>query len=318
MAPNRNIVVQPRDLDLLCDLFESRIFTLAQISKIHFDGRAEMAKKRVFKLKQAGLIAERKRHVNEPSILFLARPGFDLLRVKGLLNGYPEFTTATLIKRANVSAQTVDHELEVADVRVAISCGIFPTVEFSISEFVTWPLLVEFAVAHPVTRKEMLVKPDGFFRVHEKESDGLENEHAFFLEVDRSTEAIERLVEKAQCYLAYYNSGGYAHRNGALLSDYRNYPFRVLIVAKTAERRNNLALRLLEAYPPILTHTWLTTLSEVLGNPLGPIWVCPADYRGFAEREQSPSFRKGEYRRNIARDDFLESTLTKRGIFEDG
>lgn len=68
----------------------------------------------------------------------------------------------------------------------------------------------------------MLVKPDGFIRIHEKEKgDGL-FEHSFFLEVDRSSETQDTLVARAGCYWDYYKSGGFAMRNGAARTAYRS------------------------------------------------------------------------------------------------
>jgi len=49
------VQLQPRDFELLRGLFESRVMTLAHVSALYFDGKREMAKKRVQKLKAAGL-----------------------------------------------------------------------------------------------------------------------------------------------------------------------------------------------------------------------------------------------------------------------
>jgi len=52
---------QERDLRILRNLFESRIMTAAHIAALHFDGKREMTKKRLQKLKVAGLLGERRR-----------------------------------------------------------------------------------------------------------------------------------------------------------------------------------------------------------------------------------------------------------------
>ena len=64
---------QKRDFDFLCGLFESRIMTAGHIATIYFDGKREYTKKRLQKIKAAGLIGERRRNANEPAILFLTR-----------------------------------------------------------------------------------------------------------------------------------------------------------------------------------------------------------------------------------------------------
>jgi hypothetical protein len=57
------------------------------------------------------------------------------------------------------------------------------------------------------------------------------------------------LAEKALCYRDFYASGGFALRCGATAAEFRDYPFRVLIILQTAERRNNTAERLMNCTP---------------------------------------------------------------------
>jgi hypothetical protein len=271
--------LQERDFAMLCGLFESRLMTATHIAALHFAGSKEAAKKRLQKVKAAGLISERKRRVNEPAVLFLTRKGFTLLSNENLLSDYPRLSAAAFEKRADVSALTIRHELEVMDVKAAFYSALKDSETFSIVEFSTWPRLHEFKAMRPgYDSVEILVKPDGFIRIHEKEKDGGVSEHTFFLEVDRSTETQGTLVNRAGCYLDYYKSGGFAVANGAPRSDYKEFPFRVLIVLKTAERRNNTAARLVQGNPPIRTLVYLSTLQEVLADPIGGVWVRPADY----------------------------------------
>src|SRR6266568_1130207 len=273
-----SISFQQRDFDLLRLLFESRTLTLSQAATLCFEGRQEAAKKRIQKLKTAGLIGERPRRTFESSVLFLGRKAFGLLNEKGILADYPAFSLSALAKRAQVSPLTLRHELEVADVKVAFHSAIKKSEVFTIAEFSTWPLLHEFrACRNGRDGGEVVVRPDGFIRIRERHADAGLSEHTFFLEVDRSTETQNILVTRAGCYLNYYQSGDFAVKNGAPQSAYKDYPFRVLMVFKTAERRNNTAAELLQHSPPILTHTWLTTFQEVTDEPLGEIWIRPID-----------------------------------------
>jgi hypothetical protein len=306
---------QERDFRVLRDLFESRIMTSAQAALLHFAGSREAAKKRLQKLKAAGLVGERKRRVNEKSVLFLTRKGFSLLAAENLLPEFPRLTATAFEKRADVSALTIRHELEVMDVKAAFHSALNKSKTFTIAEFGTWPRLHEFkARAAESERGEVLVKPDGFIRIHEKENDSGVSEHTFFLEVDRSTETQATLVNRAGCYLHYYKSGGFAVRNGADRSAYKEFPFRVLIVLKNFERRNNTAERLLENNPPILTQTYLSTLEEVLADPLKEIWIRPVDYSGglkastFGIRNRPTAIG---YRRRSEREALVEATVRK-------
>lgn len=85
----RRIELQPRDHALLRGLFESRVMTLAHAADLDFAGRAEMAKKRVQRLKAAGLVRERPLRAYEPSVLFLTDRTFRILSDRGHLSYYP-------------------------------------------------------------------------------------------------------------------------------------------------------------------------------------------------------------------------------------
>jgi Replication-relaxation len=308
-----------RDLAILGGLFESRVMSAAHIAALYFSGSKEAAKKRLQKLKSAGLISERKRRVNEPSVLFLTRKGFTLLSNENFLSEFPRLSATAFEKRADVSALTIRHELEVMDVKAAFYSALKNSEIFSTAEFSTWPQLHEFKALRPgYDATEVLVKPDGFIRIHEKEKDGGVSEHTFFLEVDRSTETQSTLVNRAGCYLDYYKSGGFAVANGALRSGYKDFPFRVLIVLKSAERRDNTAKRLLESNPPIRTLVYLSTFDEVSKNPVGNIWVRPVDYRealGFVVSSKHLHPAK-VYRRQSQREALVEKTIKKLTLFE--
>jgi hypothetical protein len=314
-----NIQIQPRDLALLRGLFESRVMTASHISTLYFEGKCEYAKKRLQKLKAAGFIGERKRNVNEPSVLFLTRKGFAHLKSEGQLSEFPSFGANSFEARANVSHFTLRHELEIMDVKAAFHAALVKSEMFSIAEFSTWPLLHQFETSRDGYGSDILVKPDGFIHIHEREADGGLSEHCLFLEVDRSSETQDTLVNRAQAYLAYYKSGGFAVRNGATRDRFKEYPFRVLMVLKSAERRNNIAARLSENTPPILTMVWLTTLAEATANPLGAIWIQPKDYREvtkgtpFEAQTKIPAFG---YRRQPAREIFIEKTVKKLRLLE--
>jgi hypothetical protein len=314
------IQLQPRDFALLRSLFECRIMTLAHISTIFFGGKQEGAKKRMQKLKAAGFIAERRRHVSEPPILFLSTRGFRLLKAEGILHDYPKFDIPSLEKRAQVSDLTIRHELEVMDVKAAFHSVLPGAQNLSLKEFTTWPLLSEFSAPRSFGGGEMLVKPDGFILVEEKGEGTDLWSHSFFLEVDRSTEVQETLVNRIAGYNSFYRSGGFAERSGGNRSEFKEYPFRVLIVFKSAERRNNCAEGLLRLNPPILTLAYLTTITEAKADPTGAIWIRPLEYREAIKR--SPFDVEGtrqslKYRRSTERETFIEGRVQKKSLFAD-
>src|ERR1700722_12154455 len=317
--PNDSVDLQHRDLALLRGLFESRVMTANHIATLYFENKREYTKKRLQKLKAAGFIGERRRNANEPSILLLTRKAFTLLSSRGELSKYPSLRKNSFEARANVSDRTLRHELDIMDVRAACHSALAKSDKFSILEFSTWPLLHQFETSHPGHGADVLVKPDGFIRIHEKEEGTKGFAHDCFLEIDRSSEKQDVLIIKAGCYLDFYKSGGFAVRNGSSRDKFKEFPFRVLIVLKSAERRNNTAERLVQINPPILTQAWLTTFAEVTTDPLGEIWICPQDYREavtgtrFDYEHQKAAF---EYRRQAEREIFIEENIKKRKLLE--
>ena len=310
--------LQDRDFALLLGLFECRVMTTGHIAALFFDGKYEYAKKRLQKLKAAGFIRERKRQVNKPSVLFLTRKAFVALKNHGDLSEYPPLALTALEKRANVSDKTLRHELEVMDVKAAFHTAIAKSEKFTIGQFSTWPQLYEFNATRAGQGPDILVKPDGFIHIEEKEPDGI-YARDFFIEVDRSTEKQDILVDRASCYVDYYRHGGFAIRNGAARADFKDFPFRVLMVFKNAERRNNTAERLLNNNPPIRTQICLTTLAEVTADPLGSIWIEPKDYRATTDGtlfDTSQPIRKFGYRSRPEREILVESKIHKFHLLE--
>jgi hypothetical protein len=311
---------QDRDLALLRGLFESRVMSAGHSVALYFDGKNEAAKKRLQKLKAAGFIGERTRRAFEPSVLFLTRKGLEILQQRGVLSEYPPFDLPALDRRARVSDLTIRHELEVMDVKTAFHAAVRKMPALNIAEFSTWPLLHEFRAYHPNGHGvEVLMKPDGFIRIHETEANGEKFERTFFLEVDRSSEVQDKLITKAGCYFEYYKSGGFAVKNGATRDNYKQFPFRVLMVFKTAERRNNTAERLVQLASSSLNQVWLATFGDATTDPFGPVWIRPTEYRDatrntpFDAERQTKSFA---YRRNGEREAFIESKIRKRGLLE--
>jgi hypothetical protein len=312
------VELQERDLAILQGLFESRLMTLTHITHLFFNGHGEAAKKRIQRLKEDRYIRERARRVYQPSILHLARRAFGELSSRGMLLEYPQLAWNQLEDRAKVSELTLRHELAVLDVKTKLSCAIRNVAHYELVEFSTWPLLYQFQAAQPPLPgtyhpARVLIKPDGFVRLHEHAINGDRFEHFFFLEVDRSTEPRETLARRVYGYQDFYRRGGLALRHGFTREDYKDFPFRVLMVLPNEERRNNMAERLLQNEPPALTMVWLTTFSEITTDPLGAIWMRPLEYRDITKGTlYDPSRpRTGAYRRDPAREAMVVERIRK-------
>jgi len=286
------IKLQPRDFALLRGLFESRVMTLPHISALYFEAKREMAKKRVQKLKADGVIRERpRRRISDPSVLHLTWKGYVSLRNEGHVDDDSRLSPKTFTRRMRVSPLTLAHEIAIGDVMAACTVALRGNDRFELLEFSVWPRRYSFSVDRDYRR--VPVQPDGYIRLLEKNGEDAPEYH-FFLELDKGTETIERLAEKCVNYREYDRSGGYAEFCGGKREDRKSRPFRVLVVCKSEQRRNNLAERLLQYHPPFSTMILITTLSESVGDPLGKIWMTPAAYKepvpaaaphlGFANR----------------------------------
>jgi len=317
-APVSRLQPQKRDLNLLCFLYQSRFLTLKHAADLCFEGKLEAAKKRIQKLKLAKLIASRHQRVHEPGIVFLTEEGLRLLRSDCALCQLPNMPRNTVRTRLPPSGLALNHDLQVLDVKAAFYRAVRNNAGVAINEFSTLPDLHKFkALRVGQMRQLVCVKPDGFMRLSNAPAAQAPMEHIFFIELDRSTETQETLALRLGSYLEYYKSGRFAARNGASATEYRVHPFRVLIVFKTAERRNNTAARLLELNPPVLTQAWLSTFDEVTNDPLGKVWLRPIDYLVAVKgTEFEPGTRRGQsgYRRQNEREILVEQTVKKSAI----
>jgi hypothetical protein len=156
--------ITARDLALLRGLFESRVMTLAHAANLYFGGSAEAAKKRAQRLKRDHYISERPRARSyDPSILHLARRGFEALRRAGQLADYPAIGWESMERRAHVSPFTLNHELDVLSTKAALTAALRTASHHRIIEFSTWPRLFSFRTRQQTVDgygRAVVMKPD--------------------------------------------------------------------------------------------------------------------------------------------------------------
>ena len=315
-----DIALREDDKIILRELYEARVMTVAHIAAIVFAGRKQTAHKRIQRLKAGKFIAERPRLPNEPSILFLAFRGYEFVRKQDSRAELPKIPWAIFSRRVQVSDYSLRHELAVLDVKSAFFAAAAASGRLHIDSFSTWPRLYQFTSSGSNDqadrlRTKSLTKPDGFLRIIDASS---LSTHRFFVEVDRSTETLDTLVRKAVSYVDYYKSGRFAKDQGLSPHDYKDLPFRVLMIFQNEERRNNVAERLILHRPPILSQIWLSTFEDVAADPLGTSWVRPLDYRdalrGTEFEPRSTDWESPVYRRNSNRERFVADRITKQPL----
>jgi hypothetical protein len=307
-----NIHLQSRDFAILAGLYESRVMRSSHITSLYFAGRHEASKKRLQALKAASLISEISRRMTERSVLFVTRKGVKALLDSDYRDPLLENPNGMSNRRIQVSELTLRHELEVMDVKVALSGAIKRLTGYQLLEFKTRPSACQFQGY--VTSDDgyggqtVMVKPDGFIRIEETTEGEESIHHSCFLELDRSTESQQVLTTKVSLYREFYRSGGFAVRCGAEPSEFRHHPFRVLMIVPTTERLNRTVESLLHMRRPVLTQVWLATLDDLLNDPLGFIWIRPKNYRELAVQTQRTSH-------HFARVSSVTDSALKRRLF---
>lgn len=313
--------LQPRDEGILRDLLDCRIMTIKHAAALHFEGRFEAAKKRLQKLEAAGFIAKRPRRVQDPALYSLTRKGYMSLKEDGMLDPLLELGWARMQDRINVSEMMLRHELAVMDVKASLAPAIQKSKDLELAEFTVNPERHAFQVSQAVLDSKKLVgfrsvraKSDGFIHVKEERLGGLIFDQYFFLEADRGTESLTRLVKKAGQYSQYYRNGGFAVKLGASRKEFKRHPFRVMLIVQSAERRNNIAEKLLKMKTPVRSMIWITTMEELLADPLGAIWVRPSDYQEAVRGSVFDIETKKTshiYRRQMEREVWVEAKIHK-------
>ncbi len=250
-----SLQLQPRDIELLRGLFESRLMTIANAAEIHFGGRREAAKKRIQRLKAAGFVKERQRRPYEPSILHLASKGVTALSERSILVEYPPLSRLAIKRRNQVSERTLRHELQVMDVKAALYRAMRATPEVRILSFCTWPLLNEFyGSENSWSQLPWIARPDGLLRISRDT-----RTQTIFLELDRSTESLGTLLSKVRRYASYKNS----------LTGMKSMTIQFVFPSETRRRNADLAFASIPRKRAMRIRT--STLNELLNQPLSLI-----------------------------------------------
>lgn len=183
------IVLQPRDWEVLRGLLEARVMCARHVAELYFPGRREMAKKRMQKLKAAGLVGEYRREPTEPAILRLMPAGLRLLESEGILGLYPPMPMDAHARRLRVSGSRMRHEIAVMDaltgaVREARAGRAHDAVGFC-----AWPDLIAIP-------GETVRKPDAAVFVRTTAG----RRQTIYIEADRSTESLAVILGKVCDY----------------------------------------------------------------------------------------------------------------------
>ena len=310
-----HIVIQPRDVAVLTALADCRVATLAQLASLHFADRREAAKKRLRGLTIAGYVARRPLPHLRFAAFVLTQRGLATADVGADSPSRRSGTLGSPVRHA-IGPLKVRHDLEVGTVRGAIIGDAESRRDLQIVDLCTRPERLAFE-ARGRDGRVARVKPDGYVHWHDAGTKDGTGHRRCFIEVDRSTESLGVLVDRAARYAEYYRTGGFAVRMGALVADFKRHPFRVLIVCQTAERRNNLAEWLARSGSAYLGQVWVTTVNDCERGFFGPVWVTPRDYRDAVRGtpyDLDRAARIGAYRTDPERQKLVEERIAKREL----
>jgi len=289
-----NVELQPRDFALLKDVFNSRFITIAHAAKLHFGDMKSAeasAKRRLAKLadKNCGLLKRQEVNLKRCRVIYrLTKNSVDLLvKCRAIGPRAGEEWDSKVRKRYTdrIATSTLEHEIGMLDIKAALQPALEEHAHLKVHEFGVWPYPYQFQVQRQ--GRHVMQQPDGFIHVLEF-SPNLDEprSHYFYIELDRGTETLDRIVEKVEGYMYHLRSKGFAAWLGFPSAKPGEHPFRVLFVvnAKASDqRRANIAQRLTEA--SIKTFAPIATLADLLRDPLGHIWVTPSAYAAWLQTD---------------------------------
>lgn len=248
---NRNrqsrLMVQPRDRELLWQLYLMRMATRDQLMRAAGFGSVTRINTRLLALHRAGLL--RRFFIGfgaaRMAVYALSPKSAQLIEVP--CRGPRRKQDALLA--ADFSSL---HQLAINDVYCDLR---FPRVPRPHIQFVNWLTFME-----PLAENLPLI-PDGFAEF--KTPQGID---VSFLEVDLGTEELKVWKEKAKHYVQLAASGEFARK-------FKQARFRVLVLADSARRLTFIRQAVAEVTQKIF---WFAVLDEARGEAIfAPVWLRP-------------------------------------------
>ena len=275
------MVLQPRDMELLCDLFRHNVMSRGQLQALHY-GSTPRCNFRLRQLFDAGFVS---RHIlpglpcaQSVGVQVLYSIGKAALPVIALHLELEEDGIRRVYRRTR-TPMFVQHSLSVGELRIAFHrAAIMGKIQIG-----RWLSEDEsrhaFEVRAPggAWRKE-LFKPDAFVRL-QKETTVNDAERCYFLEADLGTTSQDKMLNKWRIHQLYLDSGLFREL-------YQSDTFRTLVVTTSVRRIENL-LDLMEQQGSDLF--WFTTFDEVNKRGiLAPIWRSTSRVNQFSLFDEVP------------------------------
>lgn len=228
-----SLVLQERDCEIVRLVADYRVVSSEEIQAV-VEGSDQTILRRLQKLYHAGYLDRPRRQIQ--------RGNGKLVYALGLLGAQlvaERFKTGTTArdwseKNRQLTVQFLEHALMVSRFRAVLTLACRSGGDV---EIVSWrqgnELRDEVVVEHADYRERIPVCPDAYFVLRlAREPEGRNKIHVF-LECDRSTMTLKRMLTKLRGYWHYRNDGSAQNRFGM-----RN--FLVMTLARTEERAANI------------------------------------------------------------------------------
>jgi len=192
-----------RDIDILTTLTESKVMTTYQLSGLYFPS-LQRARKRLRLLHLAGLIARMTLPVvvqGIPNLYSLSNKGAKMLNLTS--SGRPAHNR---LSRSTLALSSVDHEIAISEFRTRIANVCKEGGRFRLSHWRQRSVQKLTAKVVDVAAGQLnavTIVPDASFQLN-IEDHTLE----VYVEVDRGTMALGRLINKVKCYSAFCRQQG--------------------------------------------------------------------------------------------------------------
>jgi hypothetical protein len=255
-----NLVIQRRDEDIICALYDYRYLSREQIQKLFqftCTSKANIRLRRLYDhayLSRSFLPTSRG---SSKAIYFIGTKGIQIISER--LGIDPMEVKRDMKTFSRVKDLFLDHQLALNEVRIsfvqAISSDPYMRLDRWISDH---DCAQKYYNSNPGGEAKNVIRPDSYFRFWNKN-----RLFSYFVELDRATMSHKRFRAKVKAYLEFAQSGSYQKIFGVKY-------FRVLVIAPSEQRMSNLIKTVEEVTDKIF---WFTSVDSVIKDGgFGPIW----------------------------------------------
>ena len=252
------IVIQPRDKEILCAIYEYRYLSREQIQKLFSFNCVTKVNIRLRKLFDHQYLSRMFLPTSRGSskaIYFSGSKGINIITEQ--LGIDPLIVRKEQKNSSHVKELFLNHHLNLNDVRISLTKAIYDHPDMQLESWINdHECLQKYSLT---SSGKKFFRPDGYFRFRHKS-----RLYSFFVEVDLSTMSQQRFKNKLNDYIQFAHSGYYQKTFGVP-------DFRVLIIAPSDKRLKNLKNT---AEDVTNKHFRFTTLNKLtIDNGFGPIWL---------------------------------------------